>query len=143
MYLSGSRSSFDARKVFVISYRVAEGSAEVTDVAVAYGAPPALPPARRDYLLELIGADGSTLSTRPAADPRLAIVEREGNVMLPRGLLSVRFDFNRAGAKVRLRDGQGKTLADADLSRAIELFCARNIDDPDCKAIAESKRAPR
>lgn len=139
LYLGGSRS-FDANKVFVVSYRLSDGPAQVADVTVAYGAPSKLPPARRDYLVELVGADGRALSSRPAADPRRAIVEKEGNVILSSALLSVRFGFQRAAVKARLSDDLGRTVATADLARAIDAFCERNSNDPDCRAISAARR---
>ena len=142
VYLGGDRAAFDAHKVFVVSFRVAAGSARVTDAIVAYGSPTKLPAGRRDYLVELVGADGHALSSRGVADPRVVGVERQGNVLLPDAPLSARVGFDRAGAKVRLRDSAGRTLAEADLTRALDTFCARNTKDPDCRARAEG-RPPR
>lgn len=135
VYLGGADTPFDARKVFVVSYRVGSGVADVLGVDVAYGTPSALPSASSDYFVELLGADGRTLARRPAADPRLAIVEKEGNMTLPEGLLSVRLGFDRSGVRLRLRDKSGKSLVEAGLSDAIGAFCRRNGIDPDCKTI--------
>jgi len=139
VYLGGERGAFDARKVFVVSIRVAEAGAQVTDVAVAYGTPSPLPAAAADYTLEVLSADGRRLSVRSAPDPRRAIVEKEGDVMLASGLLSVRLDFNRGGAKVRLHDASGKTLVEGDLASAANSFCVRNANDRDCRAMEQSR----
>lgn len=141
--LGGETAGFDARKLIVVSFRVAEGSAEVADTTLAYGQLPSLPAASRDYEVVLVGNDGRTLMTRAAPDPRRAIVERRGVTVLDRGLLSVRFAFNLGAARVELRDGEGRRLANADLAGAIESFCRRNSDDPDCRAIEEGRRAGR
>ena len=139
VYLGGEREPFDSRKVFVVSIRVTEAGAQVVDVAVAYGVPSPLPAASADYTLEVVSADGRRLTIQNAPDPRRAIVEKQGNVMLDSGLLSVRLDFNRLGAKVRLHDASGKTLVEGDLVSAIDSFCSRNMKDPDCKATKPSR----
>jgi hypothetical protein len=133
VYLGGERASFDSRKVFVVSIRVTEAGAQVVDVAVAYGVSSPLPAASADYTLEVVSADGRRLTIQNAPDPRRAIVEKQGNVMLDSGLLSVRLDFNRLGAKVRLQDASGKILVEGDLVSAIDSFCSRNMKDPDCQ----------
>ncbi|HKY19582.1 MAG TPA: hypothetical protein VJM31_00060, partial [Vicinamibacterales bacterium] len=90
-----------------MSIRVTEAGAQVVDVAVAYGVASPLPAASADYTLEVVSADGGRLTIQNAPDPRRAIVEKQGNVMLDSGLLSVRLDFNRLGARVRLHDASG------------------------------------
>jgi hypothetical protein len=137
VYLGGKRDEFDARKVFVVSIRVTEAGAQLTDVAVAYGTSSPLPAASADYTVEVVTADGRRLEVQSVPDPRRAIVEKQGNFMLESGLVSVRLDFSRLGAKVRLQDAGGKTLVENDLASAIRAFCARNTKDPDCRDMSD------
>ena len=136
VYLGGGSQEFDAAKVLVVSYRITAAAARVTDVTLAYGSPSPLSAGGDAYTVELIDADGRTMATQALPDPRHAIVERQGNITLESGLLSVRFGFQRAGTKVLLRDGRGNALVEADLAGAIDAFCERNSDDRDCRAIA-------
>jgi len=132
VYLGGARS-FDARKVFVVSYRVTDGAAQLVDASVAYGAESRLPPASNDYALEVLDANGRVLARQQAADPRRIVVEQEGNRTLPSAVLAVRLRFDAAGAKARLHDSTGRVVAESDVAPAVALFCRNNDHDPECR----------
>lgn len=132
VYLGGDRSTFDASKVFAISYRIAAGSMTAETIDLAYGHVSRLPSAGTDYVVELVAADGRTLASQSANDPRVVIVERQGNVTLDSGLLTVRLAFDPSAAKLRLKRASDGAVIESDVAFAVQAFCRRNGDDPSC-----------
>lgn len=132
VYLGGERDSFDAQKVFIVNFEVDDKGARSADMLIAYGVPSRLPGGQDAMRVELLDAGGGVIATIATGDPREAIIEKQGNEKLVSGMLTVRFAFDPAAKRVRLRDASGKSLAETDLDVARADFCRRNAKDPIC-----------
>ncbi|MDN8616479.1 hypothetical protein [Variovorax ginsengisoli] len=138
VFLGAKGDAADLSKVFIVTFRFGPAGVSAGDVAVSYGTASRLPNARRDYVLELVDADGRTLDSQAVPDPLAIVVEKQGNARLSEGLLTMRFAFSMTGQKVRLSDASGRLLAEAQVESAIVDFCKRNTRDSDC--IAKMRR---
>ena len=108
---------------------------ELVDSVLAYGTAKTLPPAQSDFVIELVSSDGRPLTSRTATDPRQVVIEHQGNVELPTGLLTVRVPFSALGSKIRLRRMNDGSTLDVDVRDAELAFCSRSPNDPDCETV--------
>ena len=60
------------------------------------------------------------------------IVERQGIVVNPEGVLAARLPFRPEADKVRVRDKSGTVVAETDVRSLVLAFCRRLQDDPEC-----------
>ena len=143
VYLAAERFNLDKRKVVAVSYRVANDRMTVADVVVAYGTESSLPAGRADYVAELLSSDGRILASRSSSDPRMVIVEREGNAMLLEGVLTTRLAFDPSVARARVRRPTDGAVLEHDIRSVVVAFCSRNRADPDCAQLRMERSQPR
>lgn len=132
-----------APKVIVASFRVTATGFTPTQTLVAFGAAGSVGGGGDDYRVELVGRDGRTLVQYGIWDPRKAVVERQGIVVNPEGVLAARLPFKPEAEKIRVRDKSGTIVAESDVRSVMVEFCRRLKYDPDCEKVTQSPTGPR
>ena len=122
-------------KVIVTSYAIRDAVLTPIEAVVTYGSGGLSTSSGEDYKLEMVNADGRILQSFSVIDPRKFVVEQQGVVENPTGVLTARFKFDRSAILVRIRDAKSKIVAESDLRPLINEFCSRVPRDPDCRAI--------
>jgi hypothetical protein len=132
--LTKSSQLVGGAKVIVVSFTFTAQGVQSGPVVVSFGSPTIPSFATGDYQMELATASGEKLVSYAIPDPRVTVVEHQGIVMESSVVYAARFPFHANAASVRVRDLQGKQLAEASIAGVIKEFCGRLKDDPDCPA---------
>lgn len=120
-------------KVIVTSYAVKAAAVTQMEAVVTYGSGGLSTSSGEDYRLELVAANDRILQSYSVADPRKFVVEKQGVVENPEGVLTVRFRFDPDATLIRVRDKDSAVVAETDLRPLIAEFCRRSPGDTDCR----------
>lgn len=137
--LTQSLNQSGAPKVIIASYRVSATGFTATQSLVSFGSQGSLGGGGDDYAVELVGRDGQVLLKYGIWDPRKAVVEKQGIVVNPEGVLAARFPFRPEADKVRVRDKSNAIVAETDVRSLVLAFCARLKDDADCAKVLRDR----
>lgn len=85
--------------------------------------------------MELVGRNGQILLSYGIWDPRKSVVEKQGVVESPEGVLVARLPFKPDADKVRVRDKDGGIVAETEIRSLILEFCQRLENDEDCTKV--------
>jgi hypothetical protein len=120
-------------KVIVTSYALSGAAFTQQEALVTYGSGGLLANSGEDYRVELVNASERILQSYSVTDPRKFVVERQGIVENPTGVLTARFRFDPSAALVRVRDANSMIVAETNVRSLIVEFCRRAQGDPDCR----------
>ncbi len=133
--LTENRNQQGAPKVIIASYQVTATGFIAKEAIVSFGSPGSLDGSADDYTVELVGRNGQTLLSYGVWDPRKSVVEKQGVVESPDGVLVARLPFKVDADKVRVRDKGGSVVAETEIKSLIMEFCRRLENDEDCKKV--------
>jgi len=122
-------------KVIVTSYAVKDAALTQMEAVVAYGSGGQSTSSGDDYRLELVAANDRILQSYSIVDPRKFVVEKQGVVENPEGVLTVRFRFDPDATLIRVRDKNSAVVAETDLRPLVAEFCRRAPGDSDCRKV--------
>lgn len=138
LLLEKGDQALPVEQVFVAAFQFTEEKIEPQELLVVPGSGNIPYSQKCDFQFELVDVEEKLLARYGIWNPRLLIAdegEKTGFVEVPTATFVARFPFSANAKEIRVIDATGKMVASIDVRSAIESFCTKQRNHPDCRPV--------